>query len=316
MKLSDGANRLNHVLEKIMPVFPILGVVLGSLQPNVFIQLKPLVLWLFGVMTFSGALNLKVKEFGKAVSSPLPFILFLLVSNIVMPLTALAFSKLIFGNDIDTISGFVLLYSSPTAVVSFIWASILGGNLTLTLAIILINTVLSPFVIPGTLKLLLGKSVSIDTTGMFLTLVFMIVIPTVAGASINELSKGKIPSLIGPFLSPLSKILVVFIIAINSAAVANQIHFNNPHLWMILAICICLSSFGFISGKLAGIAGKLNKENQISLFTATGLRNTSAAMTLGIEFFPLPTVLPPVLGIMVQQTIAAFMGRFLAKKTN
>ena len=315
MKLIDSANKVDQILNRFMPLCPILGVALGVFLTQVFLDLRPFVPWLFGTMTLSGALKLRVKELGRAASSPLPFFLFFLNAHILMPLVVFFFSKLIFSNDLNTISGFVLQYSVPTAVTSFVWVSIFRGDLALVLAMILLNTILAPLLVPGTVQLLLGSSITLNMTGMVISLLLMIVIPTVAGVATNELSRGKIPSLIGPLLSPFAKICMVLVIAVNSAAVAPQLRFDNSHIWIIVAACICFNIVGFIFGKFIGVLGKLDKEKQISLFLSSGLKNSSAAMTIGIEFFPVSTVLPSVLGIMTQHTIVAIMGRILTKNS-
>jgi predicted Na+-dependent transporter len=79
-------------------------------------------------------------------------------------------------------------------------------------------------------------------------------------------------------------------------------------------MCIIFSSLGFVCGKIIGLLGKANRARQAALIFSVGLHNTSAAMTLGIEFFPGPAALPAVLGIIFQQTIAAIMGRLLLKR--
>ena len=287
---------------------------MGVVLPRVFHGLRPFVTLLFAVMTLAGALKLRARELGRAVSSPLPLLLFFFTAHVLMPLVVLFLSGLIFRNDPDTISGYVLLYSAPTAVTAFVWISIFRGDPALSLTLILLDTILAPLVVPGTVRLLLGTHISLDMIGMAVSLIFMVVVPTIIGVAVNELSRGKIPVKVSPYLNPFSKVCMVLVISANSSAVASQIHPGDGRFWIIVAACIGFSVLSFISGRLAGLAGKFGKEKQITLFFASGLRNTSAAMTLGIQFFPGPAELPTVLGIMFQQTIAAFMGRLLLGK--
>ncbi|MDR2136453.1 MAG: hypothetical protein LBO76_07545, partial [Treponema sp.] len=58
-----------------------------------------------------------------------------------------------------------------------------------------------------------------------------------------------------------------------------------------------------------GILCRLDREKQITVFFSSALRNISAAATLAIEFFPEAAALPALLGIVLQQTMAALMGR-------
>jgi predicted Na+-dependent transporter len=289
--------------------FIVVTVIIG-----VILALVPMKFGFYTFKSFSGAIKLTVRDLGKAVSRPLPIIFFFIVSRVIMPVGVLLFSTLIFGKDADTISGFVLIYAAPTAVSGFIWSSIFHGDPALALALILIDTVIAPLAVPGTVRLLLGTKIALDMSGMALSRMFMVVIPTIIGVAMNEFSKGAVPRAAGPYLTPLGKLCMITVVAANAAAVAPQVHIGSPRLWIVGAVSIVLSVLGFAAGKLSGVLGRLDKDRQVSLFFAVGLHNTSAAMTLGIEFFPAPAALPCVLGIMFQQTIAAVAGKiFLGK---
>ena len=314
MKVAETANKVNQFLERIMPLLTPLGVVLGVVLHSVFLELRPFVTLLFAIITLAGALKLRIRELGKAASSPFPPLFFFLTAHILMPFVIFLLSSLIFRNDHDTVSGYVLLYSAPTAVTGFIWVSIFRGDPALSLALILLDTILAPLVVPGTVRLLVGSHITLDMTGMALSLIYMVVIPTILGVALNELSKGKIPAIVSPYLTPFSKICMILVISANVSAVASQFHPNNIRLWIIAVVCIGFSVLSFTGAKFACMAAKLDREKQTSLFFASGLRNTNAAMTLAIQFFPGSAALPAVLGVMFQQTIAAFMGRLLLGK--
>ena len=287
---------------------------MGVLLPALFINLRPFVPWLFGTMTFAGALNLRARELGKAASTPVPLLLFFTTAHIILPLAALVLSRLIFSSEPDTVSGYVLLYAAPTAVTGFIWTSIFRGDPALSLTLILLDSLAAPFVVPGTVRLLLGTNVSLNMTGMVISLIYMLLVPTIVGVGLNEFSSGKIPARISPYMRPLSKICMILVIAANSSAVAPQVRFDSLRVWIIILVCVTFSTLGLLCGKLAGLVGKFDRKRQISLFFASGLRNTSAAMTLAIDFFPAGAALPAMFGIMFQQATATVMSRLLIGK--
>jgi len=315
MKPAERAVRVDKFLAEAMPLIPVMGFVLGVFLSRVFLGLQPFVPWLFGTMTLAGALRLRARELGMAASSPLPFLLYLFTTRILIISVVFIVSRLIIKDDPNTISGFVLMYSVPAAVSSFIWVSVLKGDPAFSLALILLDTILAPFVVPGTVQLLLGAKISLDMTGMALSLMYMVVIPTIVGVTLNETSKGKIPDLVCPWLSPLSKLCLVIVIAANSAAVAPLIRPDNPTVWIVVIMCICFNIFCLVCGRIMGGLGKLDKQKQITFFLTSGLRNYSAAMVLGIQFFPVAAAMPAVLGIMTQHVLAGTVGRFLAKKS-
>ena len=313
--LFEVLKRINQVLDRAIPLIVPIGVVFGGIVlPKVFIGLRPLVLWFFVVITLSGSLNLRVRELGRAVSSPLPVFIFIFCARILLPLMVFSLSSLIFSSDPEVVSGYVLLYTVPTAVTGIVWVSVFKGDTALSLALILLDAILAPIVVPGTVHLLLGASISLNMTGMVLSLIYMVVIPTIVGVTLNELSRGKIPAMVSPWISPFSKVCIFLMIAANSAAASPQMQTDNPLIWIIIAVCIGFSVMGFICSKLMSLAGKLKREKQVALFFACSLRNTSSAMTLAIEFFPGSAALPAVLGIMFQQMTAAVMGRLLLGK--
>ena len=313
--------RINSLLDRLMPVLAPAGITLGILLPVFFLKLRPLVPWLFGVTTLSGALKLKTRDLLRTIKNPLPIILFFLTSHLFMPIIVMTLGRLVFGGDPDTISGYVLIYSAPTAVSGFIWISIYRGDAALSLALILIDTILSPVIVPMTVRLLLGADVVLDMTGMAFSLVGMILIPTIIGVTVNEASRGAVPKIVSPYFNAASKICLILVIAANCAPVAPQIDFSNPRVYVISVMCIGFTALGFICGTLAGVLGRRlgmlgnsPREKQTSIFFATGLRNISAAMTLGTEFFPAAAALPTVLGIVFQQTMSAVMGRLCMGK--
>ncbi|MCL2800773.1 MAG: hypothetical protein FWD28_03330 [Treponema sp.] len=311
--MSFGLNKLNRILDRLIPVTTPLAVALGLFFPGVFIHLRPLVILLFGIMTFSGALKLKAGELGASVRSPLPIILFFIVSHILMPLAALSSSSFFFTNT-DIITGFVLLFAGPTAVSGFIWVAIFKGDKALGLTLILLDTMLAPLVVPATMLLFLGAKIQMDMSGIIISLLFMVVVPTIIGVTLNETSKGKIPRVICPALDPFAKICLILVIAANSSAISSIVHFNDPLVWSVAALCVALTTIGFLLAKVFGIFGNCGRQKSASLVIAGGLRNNSAVMTIAVAFFPEAAVLPVLLSLIFQQTVAAIMGRLLIKK--
>jgi tagaturonate reductase len=307
----EFALALNTRLERLMPVLAPAGVVLGFLLPAVFIRLRPFIPWIFGVMTLSGAIKLKAREFSLVLRDPLPIVITFFSSHLIMPLAVFLVSTLIFREDGGIIAGYVLVYSVPTAVSGFIWVNMYRGDNALALALILITTIAAPLIVPLTVSALLGSRVALDMSGIALSLVMMVVIPTVTGIGANEISRGKIPRIISPFLNPVAKLCLILVIAANAAAVAPKVRLGDPQVWIIAAVCILFAVIAYCLSRLIGLICRLNPEKQVTVFFSTGLRNISAAATIAIEFFPEQAALPALLGIVFQQTMAALMGRML-----
>ena len=311
--MSSLLYKIDSFLDRFIPLTTPLAVALGLFLPGVFIIFRPFVILLFAVMTFSGALKLTASQLGNAAKNPILILLFFFTSHVLMPLAALGSSSLIFTNK-EIITGFILLFAGPTAVSGFIWVTIFKGDKALGLTLILLDTILAPLVVPATLFIFAGAKTTMDMSGIAISLIFMVVVPTILGVLLNETSRGKIPSAICPVLNPLAKICLMLVIAANSSAIAHVIKFNDPLVWAVAALCVVLTSLGFLLAKLNRIAAKCEKEKEISLVFAGGLRNNSAVMTIAVTFFPEAAVLPAVLSIVFQQIVTAIMGKLIIKK--
>jgi tagaturonate reductase len=142
----------------------------------------------------------------------------------------------------------------------------------------------------------------------------MVVVPTIIGVGINEASRGKVPSLVSPYLNVVSKICLVLVIAANTSAVAPRIRLDDPKVYLIAVLCVAFAVLSYVCAKVMGKIGRLPREKRVTIFFITGLRNISAATTIAIEFFPVAAALPCLLGIVFQQVLAALMGKGLMGK--
>ena len=314
LKPTELASLINDKLDRLMPILAPLGVVLGFFLSGVFIHLRPYVPWIFGLITLNGALRLKVAEFGGTIRKPVPILAFFVSSYALMPLLAFFVSSVVFGDNPDIVAGYVLLFSGPTAVSAFMWVTLFRGDKALALTLILLATMLSPLLIPGTVYLLIGAKVSMNMGSIAVSLILMVVFPTIVGVTLNEVSRSKIPGLICPYLAPVSKICIVIVIAANTSPVASRIRFDNPVIWILAALCVLLSASGFLLSRLAALVVRCNHEKSVAMLFAGGMRNISAITTIAVNFFPEAAALPALLGIMFQQSLAAFMGKLLTRQ--
>ena len=305
----------NKHLDRLMPVLTPLGIVLGFFFSEFFIILRPFVPWLFGLITLSGALKLRVAEFGSTMRKPLPILAFFVSAHIVMPLCAVLAATVFFSAEPDIVAGYTLLFAGPTAVSGFIWTVMFFGDKALCLTLIILDTLLAPLLVPGTVSLLMGAKVTMDMSGIAISLILMVVVPTIIGVTLNETSKEKIPAVLCPWLNPLSKILLMLVIAANTSPVAKIIRLDDPVIWKIAALCVALSVVGFIVSKFAAGTVRCNTEKTVTLFFGGGLRNISAVTTIAVTFFPEAAALPALLGIVFQQAISAIMGKLMLNKS-
>ncbi|MBY9081394.1 bile acid:sodium symporter family protein [Paenibacillus sp. HN-1] len=303
--------RLNRMMPLITPTSILIGVLLGGLL-SPYTYLSP---WLFAFMTFAGSISLGFKDFLNVLKKPMPMIVCLSILHLIMPLIALGAGHLAFAGDPYTITGLILGAVIPTGVSSFVWVSIYRGNIAMTLSIILIDTLLAPFIVPGILSVLVGADVHLDVIAMMKSLLWMIVAPSLLGMLLNEWTKGSIAPVWGPRFNPLSKLCMAAVVMINGSVVAPYLTNFNWKLLGLAALIIGLFATGyslcFLFARMLG----WNEGDQVALIFNGGMRNISAGAVLAVSYFPAPVTLPVILGMVFQQVMASVVGLLLDRRS-
>lgn len=305
--------KINTALTKLMPVITPSGVILGIIFSIYLEDFTFLVPWLFALITFEGSLSLNFRSVKGAILHPFPVFITLAFLHIGMPLWAWALGHIAFSGDTFTITGLILSMVIPTGITSFILVSIHKGNPALTLAIILIDSLLSPFIVPYSLSLMVGQQVEMDILSMMNGLLFMIVLPSIAAMILNEWTKGRINDVWRPRLMPISKIFLGIVVALNGAVIAPYFREINLKLILIAFFVLFISVTGYFFAFLIGKAFKWDKKTVVTISYSGGMRNISAGSVLAVSYFPSAVVLPVILGMLFQQTISSIFGTFLEK---
>jgi tagaturonate reductase len=302
---------INRMIEKAMPCLTLAGIAIGFLLGDKVAVYSYLAVPLFAFMTFSSTLNMKVDDFLSTVRTPKYILVFFIVFLGVQPLLAWGISSLLFPGDAQIITGLVLLYSTPIAVSSSIWTDIYKGNMSLSITLILLGTLVAPVATPFLIQLYRGHVVHLPVMSMFISLLLMIVIPSILGICLNELSNGRLPRHLSPICKPLSKFALLLVIIVNIAKIKSSIgSFELVYLQSGL-LAIFLSGIGFIGGFFAARFAGGDGGCQVSLMFSTGMRNISAALVLAIAYFSPRTAIPLIIGILFQQAMAAVFGSVL-----
>ncbi|MFJ5623027.1 bile acid:sodium symporter family protein [Peribacillus loiseleuriae] len=303
--------KLNAFLESKMPFITPISVLLGVTFASYVDSFSFLVPWLFAFMTFSGSLGSNIKSFKEVMIHPLPIIITMCILHVIMPLWAFGVGHIVFHGDVYTITGLTLGMIIPTGITSVLWVSIYRGNIPLTLAVILIDTFLSPFIVPYTMSLMVGEQVEMDILGMMGGLLWMVVLPSLAGMLLNQVTKGKVKTVLGPRLSPISKIFLGIVVLLNSSVIAPYLRNIDTKLVFIAIVVFFISFSGYLFSFLIGRLLKMDREDVVSLTFLGGMRNISTGAVIAISYFPAQVAVPVVIGMLFQQVLASSYGRFV-----
>ena len=306
------ATRLNSFLEKRPYLIVFTSLILGFTFSSFFISLKPLVPWFFALYTLSQALKTGARDLVRVFSSPLPLLLILLCVHVITPLFAYFFGKFAFGPNSPFFTGIVLTSAIPIAVSSTLWVGLAGGHLPLALSAVAIDSLLCPLTVPIVISFFLKKAVDFNASSVILSLLQMVVIPTVIGVLIHELKKGQSEKSDGCFRKLYGKFSLGFIIAVNIAAAQMQILSTNVFaLFLAVIIFLLLNmALGYWVARFMGYSTTLTR----TFVFVAGMRNNGVGIVIALNYFPPEVALPLIATILLQQPTASIVLSFLNKK--
>ena len=194
------------------------------------------------------------------------------------------------------------------------WVTIYDGNSPLSLSLVILDTILAPFLIPLTLRILIGSSVTMDTSKMMRELVFMVAFPAVLAMALNEVTKGKVMKTWPGKLAPFSKMALIFVVTSNSSKVAPYVQNMNLQRVKVAGAILVLAASGYALGWLVAHLFRQDRATAVSMMYGTGMRNISAGAVIAAAYFPGEVLFPVMIGTLFQQVLAALFGKLLAQK--
>lgn len=278
---------------------------LGVLFPHFFGGLLTVNALLFAFMTFASSLNAGFRELKAVVMRPLPVVISLVILHTLIPILVLLIGNFFFSSQPYFVTGMVLEYSVPTAVATLMWVSMYRGNMPLSLSLVLLDTLLAPFVIPITLKLLVGTVVQVDTASMIQSLLLTVALPAAAGMGLNQITHGRVAHTLQPKLQPFSKIALLLIILGNVTGVAGYLRNMTATLFFVALTVFLFCVLGYFLGWATARVLKLDFASTLSLTLNIGMRNVNAGAVIAIQYFPPQVLFPVVISSLFLQLSAS-----------
>jgi len=303
--------RLNHGLDRRMFLVIFSGLLLGWCFPALAMW-KVAVPILFGYMTFTTALDTSWRGIAQVVVFPGPVLRILALLHVVMPLISLVLAASVLGLASPFAAGLVLAVIIPIGVTSVIWTGLAGGETPLALTAVTIDSLLSPVLVPASVWLFLGHAVHFDSWSLMCGLLWMIVLPTLGGVSLHDLTKGKAGPLMASVNGPLAKISLALVVAINVAAAHDILSGVKAAILPLLALLMVQAALGYLLGFVAAKAKGYRAGRVATMTFCVGMRNISAGIVIALRYFSPEATVPVVLAMIFQQPLASAFHRLLA----
>ena len=304
--------KLCHYISEYMGVLVLAAALLALIFPSVLQQVPTTVINpLLGVIMFGMGLTLNLMDFKIVFSRPKDVIVGCLAQFIIMPLLAWGLARA-FQLDEALALGVVLVGCCPGGTASNVITYLAKGDLALSVGMTGVSTLLAPVLTPFLTWALAGKSVDVDVAGMLLSILWVVILPIVAGLIVKGLWP-KFSERMTAYLPAVSSLAIAMIVAIVIGANAHKLMAGGLVIVVVIMLHnICGLSLGYLIGWLLGLAEP--KKRAISI--EVGMQNSglaSSLATLHFAAYPMATI-PGAIFSVWHNISGALVARLYSRK--
>lgn len=304
--------KLCHYISEYMGVLVLAVALLALAFPSAFQQVRPTVInYLLGVVMFGMGLTLNLQDFKIVFSRPKDVVIGCLAQFTVMPLLAWTLARA-FQLDEALALGVVLVGCCPGGTASNVITYLAKGDLALSVGMTGVSTLLAPFLTPLLTWALAGKSVDVNVASMFLSILWVVILPIVVGLLVKWMWP-KFTEKTIDYLPAFSSIAIALIVAIIISANATKLLAGGLLIVIVVMLHnICGLSLGYAIGRLLRLSG--SKKRAISI--EVGMQNSGLASSLAtIHFAAYPLATIPGAIFSVWHNISGAAVAYLYRKT-
>ncbi len=281
--------RICDFIARWMGAWVLLAAVVAVLFPDPFMAVGTWVINpMLGLIMFGMGLTLSPQDFRIVFSRPKDVLLGCLAQFTVMPLMAWLLTK-VFALSPELALGVILVGCCPGGTASNVITYLAKGDLALSVGMTATSTVLAPVLTPFLTWLMAGTFVDVDTMGMLMSIVYVVIAPIVVGFLIQHylptFTKRAVAYL--PAFSSMMIALVVCVIVGHNAS-----RLLTGGLIVILVVILHNISglaLGYGLGRLLG----LSHDKRTAVSIEVGMQNSglaSSLATLHFAAFPMATI--------------------------
>ncbi|HPJ38605.1 MAG TPA: bile acid:sodium symporter family protein [Spirochaetota bacterium] len=282
--------KILNILNRLFLLWIVLFSLAAWVFPSVFSGSAFLINPGLGVIMFGMGITLKPEDFTRIVKNPSPVLIGLMLQFLLMPALARGIATA-FGFGPETSTGFILLGSCPGGTASNVITFLAGGNVALSVTMTTFSTVLSPVVTPALTGLLASKWVTVPFLKMFLSILYVIILPVVLGLGARSLFESRIET-IKPVFQFLSVLAIAFIIAV---IVALNRSTMGSGIAVTAVATVLHNTLGLLSGYWFSRALRVSKRNALTIAIEVGMQNSGLAVKLALDFFSAAAAVPGAL---------------------
>lgn len=272
-----------------MGALVLLAAVVSMVMPEWFVWIDT---WtinpLLGVIMFGMGMTLSPQDFRVVLSRPKDILIGCAAQFIVMPTLAWLLAKT-FSLPPELALGVMLVGCCPGGTASNVITYLAKGDLALSVGMTAMSTVLAPLLTPLLVWVMAGTFVNVDTVGMLLSIVYVVIAPIVTGFLMQHYLP-KLTSRVSPYLPAFSSLVIALAVVIIVSHNADRL--LTAGLLVIVVVMLhnlCGLALGYAVGRLLRLSHK--KRTAISI--EVGMQNSGLASSLAnlhFAMYPMATI--------------------------
>lgn len=257
---------------------------------------------------FGVALSIRPDHFKTVFLHPKPVVIGTIAQYIVLPAITYLI-VLIIRPSTPVALGIILVSSCPGGNVSNLISSISKANITLSVSLTTITTVMSLIMTPFNFAFWGGLyakhspllvPITIDPIEMFRTVFLILGIPVILGMFVGM----KFPKFSKRMDRPIQIASIIFFIGFIVAALAGNFSIFLKYIHLIFLLVLLHNGLAFLSGYALPKIFKINEINCRTISIETGIQNSG----LGLALIFNPRIFPPELNLGGMAMVAAWWG--------
>ena len=262
---------------------------------------------------FGMGMALRLEDFRIVFSRPRDILIGCTAQFTIMPLLAFALSRL-FALDEALAVGVVLVGCCPGGTASNVITYLAKGDLALSVGMTATSTILAPVLTPLLVWFLAGKTVDVDVIGMLLSILWVVILPIVAGLIVKWFWP-RFTEKATAYLPALSSLAIAFIVMIIIAANASKLLLGGLIIVVVVILHnLCGLGLGWLIGHLLHLPAAKRKAISIEV----GMQNSglaSSLATLHFAAYPMATI-PGAIFSVWHNISGAIVARLYARTEN
>ena len=288
-KRYEGMKKVCDFITRWMGVLVLLVAVISLAIPATFVWLDTWVINpMLGVIMFGMGLTLSPHDFKVVLSRPKDILIGVLAQFTVMPLLAYGLA-LAFSLPKELALGVMLVGCCPGGTASNVITYLAKGDLALSVGMTATSTLLAPLLTPLLVWLLAGTMVDVDTPGMLLSIVYVVIAPIICGLLCQRFLP-QATKRVTPYLPAFSSLAIALTVGIVVSHNADRLLVGG----MLIVLVVMLHNLlGLSLGYLVGRVLQLQKPKRVVLSIEVGMQNSGLASSLAVMHFaayPLATI--------------------------